>query len=89
LKTIMTEPQASQASFDAIAGDLGINVSVFDPVATGDAAAIEPDHYLTTMRQNADNLVASFESSTSPGCPSGHLNLSLPCPSGWACGFEQ
>ncbi|WP_239112169.1 metal ABC transporter solute-binding protein, Zn/Mn family [Halomicronema sp. CCY15110] len=69
LKTIMTEPQASQESFDAIAGDLDINVSVFDPVATGDAAAIEPDHYLTTMRQNADNLVVSFESSSQSWLP--------------------
>jgi len=63
LKTIMTEPQASQASFEAIAGDLGINVSVFDPVATGDAAATQPDYYLTTMRQNADSLVESFKAS--------------------------
>lgn len=63
LKTIMTEPQASQESFEAIAGDLGINVSVFDPVATGDSSAVQPDYYLTTMRQNADNLAASFEAS--------------------------
>jgi zinc transport system substrate-binding protein len=69
LKTIMTEPQASQESFDAIAGDLGINVSVFDPVATGDASAVEPDHYLTTMRQNADNLVVSFEASNQAWLP--------------------
>ena len=38
LKTILTEPQADQGSFDAIAGDLGINVSVFDPMETGDSA---------------------------------------------------
>jgi zinc/manganese transport system substrate-binding protein len=69
LKTIMTEPQASQESFDAIAGDLGINVSVFDPVATGDASAVQPDHYLTTMRQNADNLVVSFEASSQAWLP--------------------
>lgn len=61
LKTIMTEPQAGQESFEAIAGDLGISVSVFDPVATGDAEAVQPDYYLTIMRQNADNLAASFE----------------------------
>lgn len=69
LKTIMTEPQASQESFDAIAGDLGINVSVFDPVATGDEAAMQPDHYLSTMRQNADNLVTSFEASSQAWLP--------------------
>ncbi|MGF1461384.1 MAG: metal ABC transporter solute-binding protein, Zn/Mn family [Leptolyngbyaceae cyanobacterium] len=69
LKTIMTEPQASQESFDAIAGDLGINVSVFDPVATGDAAATQPDYYLTTMRQNADNLVVSFDTGNQSWLP--------------------
>ncbi|RZM78879.1 metal ABC transporter solute-binding protein, Zn/Mn family [Leptolyngbya iicbica] len=69
LKTIMTEPQASQTSFDAIAGDLGITVSVFDPVATGEATATQPDHYLTTMRQNADNLVVSFEASSQSWLP--------------------
>ena len=59
LKTILTEPQADQGSFDAIAGDLGINVSVFDPMETGDSA--QPNAYLTTMRQNAENLAAGFE----------------------------
>lgn len=63
LKTIMTEPQAGQASFEAIANDLNINVSMFDPVATGDSDAVQPDYYLTTMRQNAENLAASFEAS--------------------------
>ncbi|MEM1308253.1 MAG: zinc ABC transporter substrate-binding protein [Cyanobacteria bacterium P01_H01_bin.153] len=63
LKTILTEPQAEQGSFDAIASDLDISVSVFDPLETGDATAVQPDYYLTIMRQNADNLVASFESS--------------------------
>jgi zinc transport system substrate-binding protein len=69
LKTIMTEPQASQESFDAIASDLGITVSVFDPVATGDDSAVQPDYYLTTMRQNADNLVTSFEASSQAWLP--------------------
>jgi zinc transport system substrate-binding protein len=69
LKTIMTEPQASQESFKAIAADLGINVSVFDPVATGDASAVQPDHYLTTMRQNTANLVESFEASSQAWLP--------------------
>jgi len=63
LKTILTEPQAGQESFDAIANDLGIEVSVFDPLETGPADATQPDYYLSTMRQNADNLAASFEAS--------------------------
>ncbi|NET32682.1 MAG: zinc ABC transporter solute-binding protein [Cyanothece sp. SIO1E1] len=61
LKTILTEPQAGQESFDAIAGDLDITVSVFDPLETGGSEAVQPDYYLTIIRQNAENLVASFE----------------------------
>ena len=69
LNTILTEPQAGQESFDAIANDLNISVSVFDPLETGATDAIQPDHYLTTMRQNADNLVASFEASNQSWLP--------------------
>ncbi|NDJ54400.1 MAG: zinc ABC transporter solute-binding protein [Chloroflexi bacterium] len=69
LKTIMTEPQAGQESFDAIANDLDIGVSVFDPLETGPAEAIQPDYYLTTMRQNADNLVTGFEASSQAWLP--------------------
>lgn len=60
LKTILTEPQVGGESFDAVAGDLGINVSVFDPLETGGAEAVQPGYYLTIMRQNADNLATSF-----------------------------
>ncbi|MEO0408400.1 MAG: zinc ABC transporter substrate-binding protein, partial [Cyanobacteria bacterium P01_A01_bin.135] len=59
LKTILTEPQADQGSFDTIASDLGINVSVFDPLETGEST--QPDYYLSVMRQNAENLAAGFE----------------------------
>lgn len=69
LKTIMTEPQVEAATFEAIANDLDINVSVFDPVATGDSDAVQPDYYLTTMRQNAENLVDSFEASDQAWLP--------------------
>ncbi|MGF1538724.1 MAG: metal ABC transporter solute-binding protein, Zn/Mn family [Elainellaceae cyanobacterium] len=69
LKTILTEPQADQGSFDAIANDLGINVSVFDPMETGDSA--QPDYYLTVMRQNAENLAAGFEGSEQAWLPLG------------------
>jgi zinc transport system substrate-binding protein len=88
LKTIMTEPQAGQESFEAIAGDLGINVSVFDPVATGDAEAVQPDYYLTTMRQNADNLAASFEADQA-WLPLWISNLQPWCPSGSGYAFER
>jgi zinc/manganese transport system substrate-binding protein len=69
LKTILTEPQAGQESFDAIANDLNISVSVFDPLETGPSDSIQPDYYITAMRQNAENLVASFEASDQAWLP--------------------
>ncbi len=69
LKAIMTEPQAGKESFEAIASDLNIGVSVFDPLETGPAEAVQPDYYLTIMRQNADNLAASFEASDQAWLP--------------------
>ena len=69
LKTIMTEPQAGKASFEAIAKDLNISVSVFDPIETGRSEAIQPDYYLKVMRQNAENLVTSFEASNQAWLP--------------------
>ncbi|MDA0266229.1 MAG: zinc ABC transporter substrate-binding protein [Cyanobacteria bacterium] len=69
LKTILTEPQAGQESFEAIANDLNISVSMFDPMEIGPANAIQPDYYLTTMRQNADSLAASFKASDEAWLP--------------------
>ena len=69
LKTIMTEPQAGESSFKAIAQDLSIGVSEFDPLEVGSPEAIQPDHYLTTMRQNAENLANSFGASTQSWYP--------------------
>lgn len=60
LKTILAEPQSSKGSFEAIADDLDINLSVFDPLETGEAGATQPEYYIETMRENAENLVASF-----------------------------
>ncbi|MEM1255475.1 MAG: zinc ABC transporter substrate-binding protein [Cyanobacteria bacterium P01_H01_bin.21] len=64
LKTIMTEPQAGESSFKAIAQDLSIGVSEFDPLEVGSTEALQPDYYLTTMRQNAENLASGFGAST-------------------------
>lgn len=80
LKTILTEPQAGQESFDAIAGDLDINVSVFDPMETGNADAILPDYYVTTMRQNAENLAASFQASEQAWLPVWTVNTTAVVP---------
>lgn len=64
LKTILAEPQSNKASFEAITDDLGISLSVFDPMETGDSTtAIQPSYYIETMRQNAENLAAGFETS--------------------------
>jgi zinc transport system substrate-binding protein len=64
LKTILTEPSAGEDAFAAIAKDMGIQVGVFNPIEVGSPEAVMPEYYLTTMRQNAANLVASFEAST-------------------------
>ncbi|EKU97778.1 ABC-type metal ion transport system, periplasmic component/surface adhesin [Leptolyngbya sp. PCC 7375] len=69
LKTIMTEPQAGDSSFKALAQDLSIGVSEFDPLEVGPTEAIQPDYYLTTMRQNAENLANSFGASTQSWYP--------------------
>ena len=64
LKTILTEPSAGEDAFSAIAKDMGVEVGMFDPIEVGGPEAVMPDYYLTTMRQNAANLAASFEAST-------------------------
>ncbi|NJL83556.1 MAG: zinc ABC transporter solute-binding protein [Chloroflexaceae bacterium] len=64
LKTLLTEPQVGEATFAALAADLNVQVSVFDPLETGDAAATNPQYYLTTMRLNLDSLEAAFQGST-------------------------
>lgn len=63
LKTILTEPQAGASSFETIAQDLGIGVSEFNSLEVGGPEATEPAYYLDTMRENAENLAASFDAS--------------------------
>jgi zinc/manganese transport system substrate-binding protein len=82
LQTVLTEPQADGGSpFEAIAQDLGIQVSVFDPLETGPETALDPEYYLTIMRQNAENLASAFaaESAALPQVPV----------VGWAQGISQ
>lgn len=59
LKTLLTEPQGG-AVFSALAQDLNVRVSTFDPLETGGVEALQPDYYITTMRQNAKNLTLAF-----------------------------
>ena len=60
LKTLLTEPQGGEDAFAALAKDLDVRVSTFDPMETGGSDALQPEHYLTTMRQNVKTLVTAF-----------------------------
>ena len=68
IEAVLTEPQAEEG-FSALADDLDINVSVFDPIETGDSEALEPEYYLTTMRQNVENLANTFEATEQSRLP--------------------
>lgn len=59
LKTLLTEPQG-RSVFNALAQDLNVGVSTFDPLETGGVEALQRDYYITTMRQNAKNLALAF-----------------------------
>jgi len=61
LKALLSEPQEERPVFSALARDLGVGISVFDPLETGSAQASgEPGHYLSVMRRNAANLIQAF-----------------------------
>lgn len=56
LKTLLTEPQAAEGPFAALAKDLKVQVSRFDPLEAAGPEGTQPDHYLRVMRQNLTNL---------------------------------
>jgi zinc transport system substrate-binding protein len=56
LKTLLTEPQVEGNSFSALAKDLKVQVSYFDPMETAGEEGVQPDYYFTVMRQNLTNL---------------------------------
>jgi len=61
LKALLTEPQQGNRSFNALAGDLGIRISVFDPMETGtERASRIPASYGEVMRLNVTDLVRAF-----------------------------
>jgi zinc/manganese transport system substrate-binding protein len=64
LKTLLTEPQAVGSPFAALAKDLKVKVGIFDPLETSNGEALQPDYYLTTMRQNLQNLESAFSGQT-------------------------
>ena len=62
IKTLMVEPQQNMRSFEALAGDYGLNLSVFDPLETATTAqSMRPNTYITVMQQNGDRLAAAFQ----------------------------
>jgi zinc/manganese transport system substrate-binding protein len=61
LKALLSEPQEGSRSFNALAQDLGVKVSVFDPLETGpEQAANQPGTYADTLRRNVKDLVDAF-----------------------------
>jgi zinc transport system substrate-binding protein len=61
LKALLSEPQEGQRSFNTLAKDLGIKISVFDPLETGsDQSASEPQTYVVVMRRNVADLIQAF-----------------------------
>lgn len=64
LKTLLTEPQAANNPFEALAKDLKVKVSYFDPMETSGAEGIKPNYYIIVMRQNLRNLETAFGAHT-------------------------
>ena len=61
LKALLSEPQEGSQSFNALAKDLGVEVSVFNPLETGsDESARNPQTYLDVMRDNVANLIKAI-----------------------------
>lgn len=60
LKTLLTEPQVGEGSFSTLSKDLKVQVSTFDPMETSGPEGVQPDYYLTVMRQNVKNLQTAF-----------------------------
>lgn len=62
LKAVLSEPQQGQRSFNALAQDLGVKISVFDPLETGTVQdSQDPQTYWRTMRRNVARLIEVFK----------------------------
>ncbi|MCS5700803.1 zinc ABC transporter substrate-binding protein [Cyanobium sp. FGCU-52] len=61
LKALLSEPQEGQRSFNTLAKDLGVKISVFDPLETGSLeSSQDPGTYLRVMRRNTADLIQAF-----------------------------
>ncbi|MFZ9228759.1 MAG: metal ABC transporter solute-binding protein, Zn/Mn family, partial [Prochlorococcaceae cyanobacterium] len=62
LKALLSEPQQGQRTFNALAQDLGVSISVFDPLERADPAATrDPQTYFKVMRSNVANLLKALQ----------------------------
>jgi len=61
LQALLSEPQEGERSFNALAEDLGVRISVFDPLETGSVeASKDPATYERIMRRNVADLIQAF-----------------------------
>ena len=61
LQALLSEPQEGERSFNALAKDLGVRISVFDPLETGSVeASKDPATYERIMRRNVADLIQAF-----------------------------
>ncbi|MCP9841941.1 zinc ABC transporter substrate-binding protein [Synechococcus sp. J7-Johnson] len=61
LQALLSEPQEGNRSFNALAKDLGVRVSVFDPMETAsEQASRDPGTYFSVMRRNVADLRQAF-----------------------------
>lgn len=63
LKTLLTDSENSASAFEALAQDLGVQVSTFQPNEAGGEGSTEPSYYLEVLRQNVENLKTAFAGS--------------------------
>lgn len=61
LRALLSEPREDARSFQALASDLGVPISLFDPLETGSAQdAADPGTYARVMRRNVANLTRAL-----------------------------
>ncbi len=60
VKILFIEPQYSPKAADTIARETGAEISVLDPIVTGEAKLESADDYILKMRINKDVLVAAL-----------------------------
>lgn len=63
IRALLTEPAAGKESLQALAQDLQLKISLFDPLETGDSS---PETYFKVMRQNAQNIANAMSPASTP-----------------------